>query len=54
MPQIDLDPNEWKSEDSRDKPHYPVFGPGLVPGLYWLAGFSISVTLIALIRAYLR
>lgn len=49
---LDLEPSEWRSE--REKPREPFFGKGLGPGLAWLLGFSLMVTIVHVVRAYLR
>jgi len=43
MPDFDLEPQNWTSE--REKPHEPVFGPGLPGALAWLIGFAITVSI---------
>jgi hypothetical protein len=36
---IDLPPKDWRSSDNREKPHEPMFGPGLP----WGIGIGIGI-----------
>lgn len=38
---LDLLPNEWKSDDAREKPKEPFFGSGAWDWLWYVLGFTV-------------
>jgi hypothetical protein len=45
---VELLPSEWNSE--REKPHEPIFGPGLPSAIAYLIGFSLVFSVLYWIR----
>jgi hypothetical protein len=45
---VDLAPHEWRSSDAREKPHEPLFGPGLP----WAIGVIAAIVLVAVAKEY--
>jgi hypothetical protein len=45
---VDLAPHEWRSSDDREKPHEPIFGPGLP----WAIGVVAAIVLVAVAKHY--
>jgi hypothetical protein len=50
MPDLDLEPYNWKSD--REKPKEPILGPGWPAAVGWLISFAITVIVVYNVRGY--
>ena len=44
--ELDLMPDEWSSQDERQKPREPFFGPGLVDWIAYVISFVVVASVV--------